>query len=279
LSFLCKLAGVSRSGYYAWLEAATTRQRKDEQDEMDIKHIKSIFQQKKEKVGALQIKMILENDYFIVMNHKKIRRLMRKYGFIARVRKANPYKKMIKATQEHRTCPNHLNREFNQEEPGKVLLTDITYLYYSNGQKAYLSCVKDGSTNEILAHYLSTSLDMDIVYKTLDKLKEAMENQFHPDAIIHSDQGVHYTNPVFQDKIKKLGITQSMSRKGNCWDNAPMESFFGHFKDEVDYKECNSLGELKQIVDSYMKEYNNHRYQWGLKKMTPAQYRGHLLAA
>lgn len=279
MSLLCKLAGVSRSGYYVWLESASTRQRKDEQDEMDVKHIKFIFQQKKEKVGALQIKMILENDYFLVMNHKKIRRLMRKYRLITSVRKANPYKKMIKATQEHRTCPNHLNREFNQEEPGKVMLTDITYLYYSNGQKAYLSCVKDSSTNEILAHYLSTSLDMDLVYKTLERLKEAMENQFRPDAIIHSDQGVHYTNPVFQDKIKKLGITQSMSRKGNCWDNAPMESFFGHFKDEVDYKDCNNLGELKQIVDSYIDEYNNHRYQWGLKKMTPAQYRGHLLAA
>jgi putative transposase len=223
--------------------------------------------------------MILENDYFVVMNHKKIRRLMRKYGLIAKVRNANPYKKMSKATQEHKTCPNILKREFNQEEPGKVLLTDITYLYYANGQKAYLSCVKDGSTNEILAHYLSTSLKMNIVYKTLTRLKEAMQNQFHPGAILHSDQGFHYTHPLFQKRVKKLNITQSMSRKGNCWDNAPMESFFGHFKDEVDYKECNSLNELKQMVDSYIEEYNNHRYQWGLKKMTPVQYRGHLLAA
>lgn len=221
----------------------------------------------------------MENDYFVVMNHKKIRRLMRKYHLIARVRNANPYKKMSKATQEHRTCPNLLKRNFNQNEPGKVLLTDITYLYYANGQKAYLSCVKDGSTKEILAHYLSTSLEMDIVYKTLDRLKEASHNQFHPEAILHSDQGFHYTHPLFQAKVKNLGITQSMSRKGNCWDNAPMESFFGHFKDEVDYKDCNSLIELKQLVDSYIDEYNNHRYQWGLNKMTPVQYRGHLFAA
>lgn len=204
---------------------------------------------------------------------------MRKYHLIAKVRNANPYKKMSKATQEHRTCPNLLNRDFNQNEPGKVLLTDITYLYYSSGQKAYLSCVKDGSTNEILAHYLSTSLEMDIVYKTLDQLKEASHNQFHPEAILHSDQGFHYTHPLFQAKVKNLGITQSMSRKGNCWDNAPMESFFGHFKDEVDYKDCNSLIELKQLVDSYIEEYNNYRYQWGLNKMTPVQYRGHLLTA
>jgi putative transposase len=279
VSYLCELAGVSRSGYYAWLKAAPIRQRKVEQDEMDIKLIQQIFKAKKEKVGALQIKMILENDYFVEMNHKKIRRLMRKYQLVAKVRRANPYKKMAKATQEHRTCPNILNREFNQEEPGKVLLTDITYLYYSNGQKAYLSCVKDGSTNEILAHNLSTSLEMDIVYKTLKKLKDATHNLFHPEAILHSDQGFHYTHPLFQAKVKKLKITQSMSRKGNCWDNAPMESFFGHFKDEVDYKVCNSIGEMKQLVDSYIEEYNNHRYQWGLKKMTPVQYRGHLLTA
>lgn len=269
---------MSRSGYYAWLKAAPIRQRIDEQDELDVKLIQFIFQQKKEKVGALQIKMILENDYFIIMNHKKIRRLMRKYQLITKVRKANPYKKMAKASQEHRTCPNHLNREFNQEDPGKVLLTDITYLYYANGQKAYLSCVKDGSTNEILAHYLSTSLEMKIVYKTLDKLKKATNNKFHPEALLHSDQGFHYTHPLFQKKVRKLGITQSMSRKGNCWDNAPMESFFGHFKDEVEIKKCESLKELKKLIDSYIYEYNNCRYQWGLNKMTPVQYRGHLLA-
>jgi putative transposase len=279
VSYLCELTGVSRSGYYAWLKAASIRDQRDLDDEADFELIYSIFKQKKEKVGALPIKMILENDYFVEMNHKKIRRLMRKYGLIAKVRNANPYKKISKATQEHKTCPNILKREFNQEEPGKVLLTDITYLYYSNGQKAYLSCVKDGSTNEILAHYLSTSLKMNIVYKTLERLKEAVQNQFHPEVILHSDQGFHYTHPLFQKRVKKLNITQSMSRKGNCWDNAPMESFFGHFKDEVDYKECNSFIELKQMVDSYIEEYNNHRYQWGLKKMTPVQYRGHLLAA
>jgi transposase InsO family protein len=279
VSYLCELAEVSRSGYYAWLKAATVRQRKDVEDELDIELIQFIFQKKKEKVGALQIKMILENDYFVEMNHKKIRRLMRKYQLITKVRRAKPYKKMAKATQEHRTCPNLLNREFNQEEPGKVLLTDITYLYYSNGQKAYLSCVKDGSTNEILAHYLSTSLEMDIVYKTLRRLDEVMHDGFHPEAILHSDQGFHYTHPLFQARVKKFGIIQSMSRKGNCWDNAPMESFFGHFKDEVDYKVCESLSELKHLVDSYIEEYNNDRYQWGLNRMTPAQYRSHLLAA
>ncbi|USK48204.1 IS3 family transposase [Bacillus sp. CMF12] len=279
VSYLCELAGVSRGGYYDWLKAAHLRAQRDEQDELDIELIQEIFISKKEKVGALQIKMILENDYSAVMNHKKIRRLMAKYNLDTKVRKANPYRKMAKATQEHRTCPNLLNREFNQEEPGKVLLTDITYLYYGKGQRAYLSCVKDGATREIIAYHLSTSLDMDIVYKTLKKLEAAVGNYFHPEAILHSDQGMHYTHPLFQSKVKELGLTQSMSRKGNCWDNAPMESFFGHFKDLAEYKSLDNLKDVTKEVERVIEDYNHHRYQWGLNKMTPVQYRGHLLAA
>jgi putative transposase len=279
VTYLCVLAGVSRGGYYEWLKASETRESRLKQDEDDVALIKEFFYKKNEKVGALSIKMFLEKDKQVIMNHKKIRRLMRRYGLFAKIRKPNPYRKIMKATQEHRSCPNLLKREFNQGEPGKVLLTDITYLYYANGQTAYLSCVKDGCTKEILAHHLSTSLEMDIVYKTLKKLKKSVLNQFHHKAILHSDQGFHYTSPLFQKKVKKLGITQSMSRKGNCWDNAPMESFFGHFKDEVNYKECKSLKDLNHVVNAYMKEYNHQRYQWGLNKMTPAQYRSHLKAA
>lgn len=278
VSYLCELAEVSRSGYYDWLKAASSRERREENDELDAELIIRIFKEHKGKLGALQIKMLLENNHNVVMNLKKIRRLMLKYGLIAKLRQANPYRKMAKATQEHQTCPNQLDREFDQKEPGKVLLTDITYLYYGKGQKAYLSCVKDGSTREILAHHLSSTLEMDIVYETLRKLELAVGGHFHPESLLHSDQGFHYTHPVFQDKVKKLGLNQSMSRKGNCWDNAPMESFFGHFKDLAEYKSCTTLMEVKAEVDRVIYHYNNHRYQWGLNKMTPVQYRGHLLA-
>ncbi|WP_427037254.1 integrase core domain-containing protein, partial [Cytobacillus pseudoceanisediminis] len=77
----------------------------------------------------------------------------------------------------------------------------------------------------------------------------------------------------------ELGLIQSMSRKGNCWDNAPMESFFGHFKDLAEYKSLDNLGDVRKEVDRVIEEYNQHRYQWGFNKMTPEQYRGHLLAA
>ncbi|GAA3718251.1 hypothetical protein GCM10022378_05630 [Salinicoccus jeotgali] len=278
VSFLCSFTGVSRSGYYAWLKSKPQRQMRGQKDEKDIEMIRFIFTQNQEKVGALQIKMELENDYGLLMNHKKIRRLMKKFGLTAKIRQAKPYKKMMKATQEHRTCPNHLNREFNQQEPGRVFLTDITYTYYGKGQKAYLSCVKDSATKEIVAHHISTSLEMDIVYRTLEKLEGAV-GSFHPEAMIHSDQGFHYTHPKFQSRVKEAGLLQSMSRRGNCWDNAPMESFFGHFKDMVDHELCENLSQLNDEVNQYIEKYNNKRYQWKLNKMTPVQYRDHLLAA
>ncbi|MFP7202961.1 IS3 family transposase, partial [Lysinibacillus halotolerans] len=132
------------------------------------------------------------------MNHKKILRLMSKFNLYSKVRRANPYRTLAKATEVHRQVPNHLNRQFKQDEPGKVFLTDITYLQYGSGQTAYLSCVKDVATREIVAYELSTSLKMDIVSRTLKKLEEFINDNLHPEAMIHSDQGFHYTHPDFQ---------------------------------------------------------------------------------
>jgi putative transposase len=223
--------------------------------------------------------MRLENIDGVVMNHKKIRRLMRKYGLIAKVRRANPYRKMAQATQEHLICPNLLQRQFNQGEPEKVLLTDITYLSYNHGQWGYLSCVKDGSTKQILAHYLSTSLEMSLVERTMDTLLERLDGNIHPEAIFHSDQGMHYTHPKFRHRVKNAGFRQSMSRKSNCWDNASMETFFGHMKDELEYRDCTTIEELRTRIDEYIQYYNSERYQWTLKKMTSDEFRSHLLTA
>lgn len=96
--------------------------------------------------------------------------------------------------------------------------------------------------------------------------------------MIHSDQGFHYTNPLYIKQIKELGMVQSMSRKGNCIDNAPIESFFGHLKDEIDYKSCKTFEQLHSLIEEYMGYYNNERQQWELKKMTPVEYRNHLLS-
>lgn len=278
-NYLCTIARVSRSGYYRWVKAEPSRQEREYEDENDCGLIRMHFNALNGKAGALTIKMHLERTDDAIMNHKKIRRIMHKYNMVAKVRQANPYRKMAKATQEHKTCPNLLERKFDQKEPGKVLLTDITYMRYGKGQWAYLSCIKDGATKQIPAHVLSTSLELSIAVKTLEELLRNMDNNVHPDAILHSDQGMHYTHPVFQHKVKQAGFKQSMSRKGNCWDNAPMESFFGHMKDELEYEDCQTIEELRERVNEYILMYNTTRYQWGLKKMTPDEYRSHLLTA
>ena len=278
-SYLCELTGVSRSGYYKWLQNSEKKMIREEQDYQDYLLLKSIYDKAKGKTGYRGLYMSLAELLDTPMNHKKILRLMRKFNFFAKVRRANPYRKIAKATEVHRTVPNHLNREFKQDEPGKVFVTDITYLQFQGGKTGYLSCVKDVATREIVAYELSTSLHMSIVYRTLSKLKEALDGNNHPEAMIHSDQGVHYTHPEYQKRVKEIGLIQSMSRRGNCLDNAPMESFFGHLKDEVDYKAASSLVELKYLIDEYMEHYNTTRKQWNLNKMTPAAYRSHLIAA
>ena len=204
---------------------------------------------------------------------------MRKWGIICPIRKANPYRRIMKATREHTVVPNLLNREFKQEISGKVLLTDITYLPYGVSHMAYLSTIKDAATNEILAYNLSNRLTLDIATDTIENLMRHTKNLLQSDAYIHSDQGSHYTSPTFQKLLKKHKLGQSMSRRGNCWDNAPQESFFGHMKDEIDYKSCDTFENLHSMIDSYMDYYNNYRYQWGLKKLTPVQYRNQLFVA
>ncbi|MBH0328507.1 transposase [Brevibacillus brevis] len=277
--YLCEVAGTSRSGYYNYFSQKSQEQRKqkEKKDEIAKEMVLKAFGFKGRYKGARQIKMTLAGQFDMVYNLKRIRRIMKKYGILCPIRKANPYRRIIKATKEHKVLPNLLNRQFKQNIPGKVLLTDITYLFYGNSKKAYLSTIKDGSTNEILAYNVSNRLTLDLATDTLLKLKRNRKIKVAEGAFIHSDQGAHYTSPIFQQLVEKYGLRQSMSRRGNCWDNAPQESFFGHFKDEAYIKPCETLDELKREIKQYMTYYNYYRYQWNLKKMTPVQYRDHLI--
>lgn len=278
-AYFCDLLDVSRSGYYSYLKARSSRQAREQRDVEAKEIILKAFERRGYKKGSRSIKMILENDFHLIFSRKKIQRIMKKYGIICPHRKPNPYKKMAKATKEHQVVSNQLNREFKQGVPGKVLLTDITYLPYNGNCMAYLSTVKDASTNEILAYHVSDRITLDIATQTIHKLVNNKKVTLHKDAFIHSDQGSHYTSPRYQKLLKQYGLGQSMSRRGNCWDNAPQESFFGHLKDEVDYQSSKTLQELKTKINHYMVYYNNYRYQWNLKKMTPIQYRNHLQVA
>ena len=276
--FLCEMLSVSRSGYYNYKKSDEARLRRETSDQQAGKLIRKAFERRGFKKGSRSIRMILENEFGVVYNLKKILRLMKKFDLVCPHRKPNPYKRMAKATQEHSTLPNSLQRDFKKGVPGLVLLTDVTYLPYGRNTTAYLSTILDASTGEIMAYNLSNRLTLDLATDTVHALLKQRRLKLRKDAFIHSDQGSHYTSPVYQKLLRKNGLGQSMSRRGNCWDNAPQESFFGHMKDHVASRTCASFKDLQQAIDRYIYYYNHYRYQWGLKKMTPIQYRNHLLA-
>lgn len=165
IQHMCEIAGVSRSGYYSWIQREQYRIDKESHDRQDFELILKAFKYKNRYKGAKSIK------------------------------------------------------------------TDTIHLLTNN--KAYI---------------------------------------ISKDAYLHSDQGVHYTSSKFQKLIQSKGFIQSMSRKGNCWDNAPQESFFGHMKDELNLNQCETFERLKYEINEYMNYYNNERYQWELMKMTPNEY-------
>lgn len=199
LRYLCEIAQISRSGYYNFYSTKSKkiRQSQSEKDKFARDKILKAYNFKGRKKGARQIKMTLEREYGIIYNLKRIRRIMHRYDIICPIRKANPYRRMLRATKEHRTKKNLLNRQFKQNIPGKVLLTDITYLSYDNGrQRAYLSTIKDGSSNEIPAYILSKNMTLNIAIKTIDKLQNHENFNLAEGAFIHSDQGVHVRQEV-----------------------------------------------------------------------------------
>lgn len=271
----CEIACIAKSGYYKWLKISD----KPEKDYEDFLVIKEIFEKGKSKYGWRSVKMHLFKDKGIEMNHKKIQRVMKKYYLFAKIRRINPYKMIMKRSQEHRTYNNLLDRQFEQVVPFHVFCTDITYLPY-NHRMAYLSVVKDIASGEVVSFHLSQHIDMNIVMTTIVNMKNnpIFQTISLKNVLIHSDQGVHYTHPDYIRAIQELGMVQSMSRKGNCTDNAPIESFFGHLKDELDFKNCKTFEELQLLTTEQINYYNNERYQWDLKKMTPVGYRNHLLA-
>ena len=277
VSYLCELGGVSTSGYYGYWTHEDERLTKNTKDIEDFAWIQEAYNYKGRSKGSRAIQMVLTSVFDVHFNCKKIQRLMRKFNLKCKIRRNNLYKNMAKATREHSVVSDKVQRNFKQEVPRRIILTDITYLYKLYDKWFYLSAMKDASTGEIVASYVSDNLRMPLVTETVSQLLK--NNDLLTDTIVHSDQGVHYTSPMYQKLLKDNSLTQSMSRRGNCWDNAPMESFFGHMKDEVDFSSCGNLEDIKNAVDDYIEYYNHHRYQWNLKKMTPIEYRNHLLCA
>ena len=280
VSEMCALAGVSRSGYYGWKQAAAQREEREQRDRKDFELLLEVYNRHGYSKGVEAIHMgLLHLDPPVRMNVKKIRRLMRKFHLYCPVRKPNPYRKMAKALEESSVAPNILRREFESYGPRTVLLTDITYLHYGKGAMCYMSTIEGAYTKEILAWVLSESLEVGFVLETLRQLKDRHGHELGDAVLLHSDQGSHYKSYAFQGALQDMNLIQSMSRKGNCWDNQRMEYFFSSLKDHIRDRiaDCSTFEETKAEADRFIDYYNNGRYQWKLAKLAPAEFYGFCL--
>ena len=273
IKWLCETAGVSRSGYYHYLQTSDLRDQREQRDREDFELILVAYKHRGYDKGARGIYMhLLHMDPPVNMNLKKIRRLMKKYGLFCPIRKANPYRRMAKALKTDQIADNLLNREFEMHGARAILLTDITYIINGKVPRCYMSTIIDACTKELLAWVLSESLEIDFVLETVNIAIEKHGIEMNAETLIHSDQGVHYTSVQFRTLLKDKELRQSMSRKANCWDNAPQESFFGHMKDEIDISWCTTAEDIYMIINDWTDYYNNERYQWDLAKLAPVEY-------
>ena len=198
---------------------------------------------------------------------------IRKYRLTCPIRKPNPYRRLQRSIRMGSTAENLVNREFESRGPRAILLTDITYIPL-NGKFCYLSTILDACTKQVLSYAVSESLEVDFVLEMVERLVQNYGTSLNKETVIHSDQGTHYTSLKFIQLVESRELRRSMSRRGNCWDNAPQESFFGHMKDELagEIPGWTSFADAKASIDRWMDYYNQDRCQWDLAKLSPNEF-------
>ena len=262
---ILKRIGISKSSYYSILSNDNYGM-KERKDEIDFQHIRKVMDYKGFRKGTRTIYMMLPDICGVHFGRNKILRLMRKYNCICAIRRERTELKANRELLKNNRKPNLLKRGFRLAGPGEILLTDVSYLKYGLNRTEYLSCVKDAVSGRVVSHITSSGNDLNLAMDTIDALDPT------EDAIFHSDQGSLYFNDLFQGRLKDLGYRQSMSRRGNCWDNASQESFFGHMKDEIHIENCETFEEIQDEIKQWTEYYNNERYQWDLAKLSPTEY-------
>lgn len=269
LSLLLEIAQLPRATYYYHLK----QMRVPDKYRKVKAEIALIYHENKGRYGYRRITTELHNRGFSC-NHKTVQRLMRELGLVCRVR--------IKRYRSYRgevgkIAPNLLNREFYAEKPNQKWVTDVTQ-FNLFGQKLYLSPILDLHNGYLISYTLSQHPVLSMVTTMLEKAFEAIPDG--TDLILHSDQGWQYQHKQYQRMLRKKGIRQSMSRKGNCLDNAVMENFFGLLKSELLYlQKFESLEHFKLELVDYLDYYNNRRIKAKLKGLPPAIHRQQALSA
>lgn len=262
---MCEYLQISRAAYYAWVK----RSSKPDKDLDRQKLIQQAYEASHQTYGYRRVQLWIQQKLGIIINHKAVLRLMNVLGIHSVARRRKFLKKAKDSTIFHHYA-NIMNREFTAIRPNLKWVTDVTFIHTRQGW-AFLSTIKDLHDGFIIAHQLGKQNSLALVTKTL---KLAKQKEVVTDGLVlHSDQGYQYSSHAYFILTKEYNITPSMSRRANCWDNAPMENFFGHLKEEAIRQFPNpSFEEVKLIIDNYIHFYNYERIQLKTRQ-TPYQLR------
>lgn len=266
---LIKVADIPRSTYYYWEKRLN---REDKYSAVKAA-IQSIYHEHKGRYGYRRITKELKKLGFF-HNPKTINRLMNEMGLkcLVRLKKYRSYKGNV-----GRIAPNILQRDFKAEKMNQKWVTDVTE-FHLFGEKRYLSPILDLCNGEIISYKVMKRPVYKLVGDMLDQAVKRLKSE--DKVILHSDQGWHYQMKKYQRTLKEHGIRQSMSRKGNCLDNAVIENFFGLLKSELLYlQEFKSIEHFEKELDAYIHYYNHKRMKTKLKDLSPVQYRTQILEA
>ena len=269
LAILLEIAQLPKATFYYH------RKNQDKQDKyVQAKaEITAIFHENKGRYGYRRVTDELRNRGFS-LNHKTVQRLMKELGIICRVRmkKYRSYK-----GEQGKIANNELNREFRAEKPNQKWVTDVTE-FRLFGQKVYLSPILDLYSGDVVTYTITDSPNLQMVTTMLEQAFQKIPD--NTGLLMHSDQGWHYQHKQYRRMLEEKGIKQSMSRKGNCYDNSVIENFFGHLKSELLYlQEFESVEHFKAELIDYIDYYNNRRIKARLKGLPPALHRQQALLA
>ena len=262
---MCRFFDISRAAYYAWRK----RSSQPDPDLPRLKLVQEAYRASRRTYGYRRVQIWIERETGGKINHKAVLRLMRKLGIRSVARRRNPYRPKPGQMRSFH-YPHLLQRDFKAERPNQKWCTDITFVRTLSGW-AYLSVIKDLYDGYVVSHRFSSRNDVSLVTTTL---KQAHQKEMvTAGTLLHSDQGHQYCSQSYYVLTKSYKLIPSMSRKANCWDNAPIESFFGHLKEEaLRQYPILSFKETKQIIDEYIYFFNHERIQLKTKQ-TPYQLR------
>lgn len=262
---MCQFFEVSRSGYYKYVNQLEHPVKDSELAEK----IRTKQESCKKTYGYRRMKLWLDSEG-IVKNPKTILRIMHKYDLLSEIRRRKKWRRM---GEDKHKYDNWLNREFNAEHPNQKWVTDISYIHTGEGV-LYLSMIRDLYDRSIVAYKTSDSQTVSLVLDTIHLAMKSVKTESRRELHLHSDQGFQYTSQAYFDLTKEYGILPSMSRRGNCYDNALAENFFGILKTECIYRhKPESFEDANRMIDNYIYFYNHERIQTktGLAPLTLRQ--------